>query len=300
MVKSISKQQQQITTHLCRVIEIVTPQKIVLNGLWLGPNKPKTVIVWVHGLGSSMFSKIRLAEHLIDSQTAVLVFNNRGHATISRVSQLREKSMRGGAAHEVFTECIDDIEGAIRFARRQGAKKILLAGHSTGCQKSIYWASKKKGRGVKGIILLAPISDYAAEMHLRGKRKLAAAVSAAHALLGRRKKHSLLPENVWHETLDAQRFLSLYRGTGPEEIFTYWNPSVTPRTLRSVSIPILVLLAGNDEYADQSPEKMAAWFQMHLRNTKKSRVSIINLVEHSFRGGEGCIAMEIKVWRQSL
>ncbi len=230
---------------------------------------------------------------LVDNQTAVLVFNNRGHGTVSRISQLREKSMRGGAAHEVFTECIDDIEGAIRFARRQGAKKILLAGHSTGCQKSIFWAAKKKGKGVRGIILLAPISDYAAAVHLQGKRKVAAAVSAAHALLGRRKKHSLLPENVWHETLDAQRFVSLYSGTGTEEIFTYWNSVVNPRTLRSVRVPLLVLLAENDEYSDRSAKEIAEWFEKNT-GTQKLKVAIIPRVGHGFRGGENNAATHIR------
>src|SRR3989344_8692651 len=131
------------------VIEIVTPKKVLLNGLWLGPRKPKRVIVWVHGLGSSMFSKLYLAHDLVDSKTAVLVFNNRGHDKVASGSSGRNKRVRHGAAHERFTDCIDDIEGAIRFARKAGAKKLFVAGHSTGSQKATYWAAKS-GRGVRG------------------------------------------------------------------------------------------------------------------------------------------------------
>src|SRR3989344_7591994 len=160
------------------VIEIVTPKKVLLNGLWLGPRKPKRVIVWVHGLGSSMFSKLYLAHDLVDSKTAVLVFNNRGHDKVASGSSGRNKRVRHGAAHEVFTDCADDIQGAVNFARKLKVKNVFLAGHSTGCQKSAYWGSKK-GKGVKGIILLAPMSDYASEKKSQGIRTLKRAEKVA-------------------------------------------------------------------------------------------------------------------------
>ncbi len=282
--------QPNIESRPCRVIEVVSPKRVVLNGLWLGAERPKRVIVWVHGLGSSMFSKLRIMEMLVDSHTAVLTFNNRGHDQVARIShQSRspKRMLKGGAAHEVFTDCIDDIEGAIRFAKRQGVKEIFLVGHSTGCQKSVYWASKK-GRGVKGVVLLAPISDYSAEVKLRGTRRVARAARAARALVSRGKKHTFLPDGIWHETLDAQRFLSLYAGKGPEEIFTYWNPQSVPRTLQSVKTPLLVLLAEHDEYADRPARDIAKWFISYLK--KSDRVEIIPQVEHGFMGEEARVA----------
>src|SRR3989344_3289855 len=100
----------------CFAIEIVTPKKVRLKGLWLGPKKTKRVIVWVHGIGSSMFSKLYTPEKLADSKTAVLVFNNRGHDKVSRIASTNETHIGatelGGGASEVFTECVDDIQGA--------------------------------------------------------------------------------------------------------------------------------------------------------------------------------------------
>ena len=155
----------------CHAVAIQTPKKVVLDGLWLGEKKAKAVIILIHGLGSSLWKRLPLAEKLVGKGIAVLAFNNRGHDRISRIVRAGEKKMGksqwGGGASEVFTDCVDDIEGAIRFARKQGAKRIFLAGHSTGCQKAVYWAYKNKGlpagrqgRGVKGLILLASLSDY--------------------------------------------------------------------------------------------------------------------------------------------
>ena len=278
-----------------QVVEIETPKKIFLNGLWFGPKNPKRVFVWVHGLGSSAFTKGYVVDTLVDRNTAVLTFNNRGHDKVSSSSSGRNKRIRGGSAHEIFTVCIGDIEGAVRFAKKQGARSVILAGHSTGCQKSAYCAAKK-GKGVEGIVLLAPMSDYAATVMLDGKKKIARAMSYAKNLLKKGRPHELLPESVWDWSLiaDAQRFVSLYSGTGPEEIFTYWEPGRMPKTFLSAKIPILVVLAENDEYADRPVADIAAWFAVHLRSP--SAVTIIPAVDHGFRGGERDIAKRVSKW----
>ncbi len=278
-------------------VEIVTPKKVVLNGLWLGPKRAKRVIVWVHGLGSSLFSRMSLFPHLLDGQTAVLTFNNRGHDVISRVSTVgpvvSKKTVKGGAAHEVFIDCIDDIEGAIRFARKTGARNIFVAGHSTGCQKSVYWASKK-GKGVRGVIILAPISDYAAERAASGISKLRRAAKVARSLVRSGRKHELLPADVWGWpwTADAQRFLSAYSGSGPEEIFTYWDPKRNPRVLRAVKKPLLVLLAQHDEFSDIPADAIGDWFARHIK--VGDHVLVVPRVGHGFKGGEKQVAREIK------
>lgn len=276
----------------CFHIEILTPKKFVLNGLWFGPAKAKRVVIWVHGLGSSMFGRLGVAHHIVDEQTALLVFNNRGHDKVARISQ-GKRSIRGGAAHEVFTDCVDDIQGAINFARRFGVRKIYLAGHSTGCQKSIYWAHKKR-RGVRGIVILAPMSDYAAEKHISGEADIRKGLVAARKLVGSRQAHALLGERDWKWSLlaDAQRFISLYSGTSAEEIFTYWDAKRNPRTLRSVKIPTLVLLAGKDEYADRPAKEIAAWFDKNI--SAPHSVAIVPRVEHGFKGGEKQVARAIR------
>lgn len=284
------------------VVEIVTPKKYVLNGLWFGPysakvtkgrpKKPKRVIVWVHGLGSSMFGKLNIADELVDEQTAVFVFNNRGSSTVARVGRVKGNSLKGGSAHEVFTDCVDDIQGAVNFAKKAGVKTIYLAGHSTGCQKSIYWASKK-GRGVKGVIILAPMSDYASERMSQGVSALRRAEKVARAYVGHGRKHELLPESIWAWpwSVDAQRFMSLYSGTSAEEIFTYWDASRSPRTLRSVRIPILVLLAEKEEFSDIPATQIATWFEERLHN---GRAIVVPNVGHSFKGGEKKLAAHIR------
>lgn len=277
--------------HAVHLVRIMTPKGAMLYGYWVGAVRPERVVVWVHGLGSSMFSKYKIAKMLAKNKTAVLMFNNRGHDKVASLP-VGKKYVRAGAAHEVFTDSADDIQGAIDFARRQGRPQIFLAGHSTGCQKSIYWASKK-GKGVKGIIILGPMSDFAAERVAQGEKTLKRAEKVARELVRKGKKHEMLSEDVWKWpwVADAQRYVSLYTGKSAEEIFTYWDESKNPRTLKSVKVPILVLLAEKEEFSDIPAKKIAAWFDTHIR---KGKAIVIPQVGHSFKGGESEVVRVIR------
>jgi pimeloyl-ACP methyl ester carboxylesterase len=279
------------------VDEIVTPKGYELRGLWFGPKRPKRAIVWVHGLGGNAFTRMRVAAGLTDGKTAVLTFSNRGHDDVSRIYNTKGKALLAGTAHEKFTDSADDIEGAINFVRKQGVKEIYLVGHSTGCQKSIYWAYKKKGRGVKGIVLLAPLSDYASALGQYGKVKLEQTVKIAQALIARGKPHELMPDWMWDETHDAQRFLSLYTPDSVEEIFSYAQPQKNPRILKQVKKPMLVLLAEKDEFSDRPAREIAIWFEKNIK--APHQIQIVPHVSHSFKGAEKRVASSIRAFIQS-
>ncbi|MDO8521975.1 MAG: alpha/beta fold hydrolase [bacterium] len=282
----------------CETIEIVTPKRVLLNGLWFGPKKARNVFIIVHGLASSIFSRVplELPAFIINRDTAVLSFNNRGHDIVSKARRNKRAIVAGGA-HEVFTDCVDDIRGAVNFARRTGAKNIYLVGHSTGCQKSVYYASKLRKRPlVVGLILLAPVSDYAAAKKDDKNGQLAKAVKFARTMIKAGKKHELMPKTLDKTPFinDAQRFLSLYTPDSPETIFSYEQPKKNPRTLQSVMLPMFVVWAEKDEYADRPARKITEWFE---RNTGANlETLIVPSATHSFRGKEIQVASAIKKW----
>lgn len=277
------------------MIDILTPKNFMLNGLWFGSTKPKNVMILVHGLFSSAFSMGHVVDELLDADTAVVTFNNRGHDVISSLKQYvgnETKKSFAGTAHEVFTDCVDDIEGAIRRVKKEGVKNIYLAGHSTGCQKITYYAHVTGGARVKGLILLAPLSDWAGE---RTKPKLRSAVATAKRMMKAGKSHELLPHDAWWHYADAQRFLSLYTPESTEEIFSYAQPDKKPKVYASVTLPVLALFAGADEYADRAAESMVEWFTKHSRSKRFAAQIVLN-VEHGFGGGELIVAKAVRQW----
>jgi alpha-beta hydrolase superfamily lysophospholipase len=254
----------------------------------------------VHGLSSSAF-QTALAEVFVDNETSVITFSNRGHNKIAKIYRF-DNTKKGyhsvvvGQAHEVFTECVDDIQGVINFARGVGVRDIYLAGHSTGCQKSVYYAScKGNQKYIKGLVLLAPISDYASAVKFDKNGQLAKATRIARNLVRKGKKHELLPTEASPSPIDAQRFLSLYTPESFEEIFTYAQPKKNPRVFKSIKTPMIVFLAENDEYGDRPAINIAKWFQKHT-NSKRFSANIINNAMHSFQEKERTVANLVHAW----
>ena len=278
-------------------IEIPTPDKLILNGLWFGPKKPKKLIIFIHGLTGSAFSMKRVVDAMVTKDTAVITFNNRGFEQVTSVKRAIGKKttyVSAGTAHEVFIDSKYDIEGAVRFAQKMGVKHSYLAGHSTGCQKAIYWAAQG-GKGIRGIILFGPLSDYSGALMSKGKRVLERGVAVARKRIAADKAHELMPKRYIEWFLcDAQRYVSLYSQHSKEEIFTYARPEVEPKTLQKNSYPTLVLLAGADEYGDRAPNEIAAWFQNSVRGPHK--VVIVPKVGHGFKGGERVVSKWVKAF----
>ena len=215
-----------------RVINIVTPKKFVLNGLWFGPESPLKIIIFIHGLGGNAFSSHKLITPLADSKTAVVTFSNRGHDQISSIKKVDDRKKKGysrisaGASLEIFTDCVDDIQGAVNYVLSVNPMaSIYLAGHSTGCQKSAYYLSRPgKQKFIKGVVLLAPMSDYASLLKSDKNGNLKLAVNFAKNLVKKNQQQDLLSPEIWPDMVSAQRFLSLATPESREEIFVTLCP----------------------------------------------------------------------------
>ncbi|MCZ7591699.1 MAG: alpha/beta hydrolase [Kiritimatiellae bacterium] len=101
-------------------------QKRPLDGLLTqGAKQSDTLLLFVHGMGGNFYRSELRKQMLLQGPCAgidVLSFNNRGH--------------EDNVADEVFVDCRHDIDAAIEFGRKQGYRRFILLGHSTGCQKS--------------------------------------------------------------------------------------------------------------------------------------------------------------------
>lgn len=288
--------------YKCKVIKVVTPQRYELNGLWFGVDNPKRVVIFIHGLTSSAFSNLDFVVPNVDDKTAVITFNNRGHDKIARIKRIDKRKKKGyvseyvGEAHEVFTDCVDDLQGVIDFASENGVSEIYLAGHSTGCQKAVYYLSQRgKQSLVKGSILMCPMSDYAGALKNDMDGELEKVQKIASKMVAEGRGSELLPLDVWSHQHDAQRFLSLYTPDSKEEIFSYVQPIKVPKTLRKVKIPTLVIFAEKDDYRDRPIKQIYKWFEKNVKS-KDRKIVVIKDALHSFQGKEKEVSNEVKQW----
>ena len=78
--------------------------------------------------------------------------HNRGHSIENDIVMKDGSFKRCGCMYEIFEDCIYDIDLAIQTAKDKGYKRIILLGHSLGCNKVIYYYYKKHPN-ILGIIL---------------------------------------------------------------------------------------------------------------------------------------------------
>lgn len=288
-----------------KIIEIQASDKVMLDGLILGPKKAKEIYIFLHGLGGDLFSRIDLARELIGTSRAVMIFNNRGYGLYNRFKKIDKKEARGylsvlaGSAAEIFKHSLHDISGAISEAKKEGFNRIILVGHSTGCNKIAYYLSKNRRDNVLAGIFLAPMSDFAYAKQNISPKLLAKAELEAKKLLKQGKGANFLDLKYWPELISAQRFLSLYTKDSLEEIFCFASPEKKSEVLQKIKKPILTILASEDEYADREVFDYLPWFENQIR-TKSSGIKVISGANHSFKNKEQVLKKEMLKFVKSI
>lgn len=271
---------------------IKTRDGIVLEGIAVLPRKKsKTALIWIHGLSSRFSSGQRAIKEISsacrNAGIGYFKFNTRGHDVAFR----SDKKIIGGG-FETFDECTHDIRAMIRLARKQGFTEIVLAGHSTGANKALYYAATTKDRSIKGLMLLGAISDIVALRKEMGAKKFIAACKIAAML--RKKSHALMP--IEYGLYSAKRFWSLCNAGEKEDTFPYYDEKRKWNALESVHVPIAVVIGSRDEYLDQTPKNYLAAFKQHAPLTKNFSGIMIKGTNHSFRKKEKELAREMIKW----
>lgn len=146
-------------------------------------------------------------------------------------------------------------------------KKIVLMGHSTGCQDTMQYLSKFKFtpeykpevHDVDGGILQAPVSDVEAfKMGCSNIDELTTRVYDEYISQG--KGEHILPQEfrkaAFYTAITANRFYSLAHPRGDDDYFSsYLTSEDYAKTFGKLSTPILVLYGSKDEFVPPSVDR---------------------------------------------
>ena len=257
----------------------------LLDGFYRpGPGAGAPLLVFVHGMGSN-FYRSALKKAFIEVAPAlgmgILSFNNRG--------------AERGTETERFGACLHDLDAAAEFARRRGHGRLVLVGHSTGCQKIAYWQSRRRHPAVAGLVLLAPADDYAVTRRDLGRRFDAKVAWARRQVAAGRPD---APVTGLYERFTAARFLSLANPRATEAgVFRYGGPLTHFRRLRC---PVLAVFGENEEFAAIPPADMLAILRRKTRSVDFDDW-LVPGADHGFHGAEAELALSVCQWaRESV
>jgi pimeloyl-ACP methyl ester carboxylesterase len=131
---------------------------------------------------------------------------------------------------------IDDIKNLVD----QIDGKIILIGHSTGCNDILLYLKEHKAGNIKGVILQAPVSDT--ESADRDQVKIALdMIEKSDPKL----KYIELPKNGLYL---KERYRSLYEVNGREDLFSSYLPDSKFADWKN-KMKILSVLSGKDEFS---------------------------------------------------
>lgn len=288
------------------ISEIVTRDKLVHQGLFFKPEKRgKKAILWIHGLTDNFYGDFKTLEAFAEVCEAlgwgVAAFNNRGHDIVTSIAQVDNSPkgythFTGGAGVERFTDCIYDLDAGISFLVKQGFREVILVGISTGANKACYYAGTRRDKRVAAVVLASAISDVPGKLKELGKtyQKF---INNLEKLV--KTEAGKLQNDLDYMPLTPERFLSLYRIGSPEDVFPYYREHPNFSVFTRISQPLMVVMAGADEYADRPVGEIVKVFRTYQHSTSFRSV-VIPGAFHSFGGKEKEFTKEVVDWIKTL
>jgi len=280
---------------------IITKDNLELHGLLFEPErKTNNALIHVHGwVGNFYENKFidYIAKEAASKGFAFLTFNNRGAGIINDFIKRKKTKVdyaRIGGSLEEFKDCIFDIKAVVDFLSKKGYKKIVLQGHSLGCQKATFYKYKTKDKRIKGLILLAPVDDVAfTKSALKDKYKKA--LKTARAMVKKGKGNNPVPRwMAFYPLLDASMFLNV---ADPESasgrIFDF---SGKLKEIKNVNCPILVTFGSKDNYQAKPEEKL----KILRESVEGCNVKLVKNADHKFVDFEGKLSKLIANWLKNL
>lgn len=288
---------------LCEIVKFKASDGLILHGaIYLPKTKSHRAVLHIHGLGGSFFGSTaieELASEYTANGIAFFVIELRGSYVVeefTRIAGKKTDDVMAGSALEVFEDSRNDILGGISYLLKLGYKDIFLEGHSTGCQKSIYFMSKYKGRHIKLLVLLSPVDDYNFDLKVHKEQLFKKNVRIAKRIAARGEKNALMPAYSMPEGqkfIGAKRFLSTANPKNPESMLLNFSLDKL-KYLSKVKVPTLAVFGNKDQFmvlpVELALEKMARDAGCSLST------AIIKGADHGFHGKTKLLAELVVRW----
>ncbi len=175
------------------------------------------------------------------------------------------------------TDALDEIGVWLDWLKTQGAKDVILLGHSRGGNQTAWFAVERAAPLVSKVVLLAPATwDAAAAAGAYQKsynKPLAPVLARAQELVKAGKGLTVLEHTDILYCKDAR--------VSAESFVSYYAPEPrldTPHLLPKIKQPTLVVVAGSDEVVVGLDRKVAP-----LADGKRVQMKVVKDADHFFR-----------------
>lgn len=272
------------------LIYTTTEDKLILPGAYYSSDKKDACVVFVHGMSGNILENVFanvLGQTLSKNNIGFLYGHNRGHSHINDIAVAGiTSSRRIGATYERFEESVYDIDAWIKSAIDLGYSKIILAGHSLGGPKVVYYISKKSPASVIGVVLASP-ADMP-KLFEKYEPKHTEILQEANKNISLGKPLEIVPHKIydWYY-LSSQTIVDLYTKGGQTDVFL---------EISSITQPILAFYGENDDSFVKSAQEDLDDLKRMAVNCKSFTTTIIPGANHTYDGKEADFSETVLKW----
>lgn len=269
------------------LVRINSIDKIEQPGILYTPNEDTDkIVIHVHGLNGNFYENRfldMLAKSYTDKNYAFLTFNNRGRDFITELLKGNDFTIIGGSL-ERFKDCILDIDGVVNWAKEKGYKKIILEGHSYGCNKVLYYYNHRKDDSIKKIVLLAPCDIPSEGKKFLSEEEYNKSKEESTRLVQENKENELIDFSVMaNGKIAAGTYFNDFLPNGENDFIRYVDGiNGKSQVLNSIDIPTLVIFGDVDECVLTQPIDVVKEYLEN--NLSECNIQIIEGADHSYTG----------------
>jgi pimeloyl-ACP methyl ester carboxylesterase len=292
--------------ELCRTI---TADGLELQGFLASPETGSTGagVIHVHGLAGNFYENRfidAVADAVVGAGLSFLTVNTRGRDYLSDFIHERPDGTREfvqiGGIHEVFEDCLEDIEAWIQFLRSRGTDSVVLQGHSHGALKVTYYLHKRPASWIAGLILLSPSDDFGCQRSRVGE-KFGEALEVARSIVAQGKGGDLMPDGYFHYPVSAATYLDIFDEGSKLKLFNLSRTDAGQfREIGGIKVPVLAIVGSIEEAFVDTPETYLSLIRAELKRSPGFTGHTIPGAPHNYLGFEGEVAGCIGTWLRSF
>lgn len=284
-----------------KLIHKYTKDGLNLVGCYWKGEIEKACIVFTHGMFDNILENNfaeTLGEELSKKGYGFIFGHNRGYGVINTILVKNKENGKFsnkiiGSTYEKFGESIYDVDLWIETAKSFGYSKIILASHSFGWLKNLYYMSKKGLNNINGLIMISPPDTS--------------------GLVGRWEKSKEMFDEAWrniesgnskkimeYKMLDifpiSSRTFYSYRKKGILDIFPLVESPEEFGYFSKINRPMIMFLAERDNIIVETPEKDIEKIKKYAKSTDNFTGIIIKNTTHKYIKKEKELVENILIW----
>ncbi len=288
-----------------KLVRTLTPDQLELSGFIISPEiKSEVAFLFIHGMYENFYLPLfvqLLYEILTANGYAFLTANTRAHDYLIHCRKWHDKKSftweTQGGVREIFSNCIYDIEGWLKFLEKNGWKHVVIIGHSHGALKAAYFAINRQNEPrLNAICLISPSDDVGIQKCNLDKRYDDALV-IARKMVSNGRGQDIMPSWVYGNPMNAAMYLDIFDKNSDLAIFRFDKPSEGFHKLQNIKVPVLTIFAENDKATSTVKSNRALeLIEANLNNSRSFEGRIISETDHQYRGKENALAEVIHNW----